>query len=70
MHALFVLWRPLLELIFIWALIYYLIRFFQGTRAVQLLMGLVMLAVVFNIAKFLQLNTINWVLTKLFAVGV
>ena len=70
MHFLFVLWRPLLELLFIWALIYYLIRFFQGTRALQVLMGLVMLAVIFNIAKFLQLNTINWVLTKLFAVGV
>jgi len=70
MSFLLVLWRPLLELFFIWALIYYLIRFFQGTRAIQLLMGLVMLAVIFNIAKFLELNTVNWVLTKLFAVGV
>ncbi len=70
MTSLLILWRPLLELLFIWILIYSLIRFFQGTRAVQLLMGLVMLAVIFNIAKFLQLNTINWVLTKLFAVGV
>lgn len=64
------LWRPILEIIFIWALIYYFIRFFQGTRAIQVLMGLLMLAVVFNIAKFLQLNTIIWVLTNLFAVGV
>ncbi len=29
-----------------------------------------MIAVIFNIAKFLELHTINWVLTKLFAVGV
>ena len=70
MSFLFILWRPLLELVFIWALIYYFIRFFQGTRAIQLLLGLVMLALIFNVAKFLQLNTINWVLTKLFAVGV
>lgn len=63
-------WRPVLEIIFIWALIYYFIRFFQGTRAMQVLMGLVTLAIVFNIAKFLQLNTIIWVLTNLFAVGV
>ncbi|MCB9799459.1 MAG: TIGR00159 family protein [Candidatus Omnitrophica bacterium] len=63
-------WRPLLEICFIWFLFFYLIRFFQGTRAMQVLMGLVMLAVVFNIAKILGLDTINWVLTKLFAVGV
>lgn len=67
---LFWIWRPLLEILFIWALIYYVIRFFQGTRAVQVLVGLIVLAIIFNIAKFLELNTINWVLTKLFAVGV
>jgi diadenylate cyclase len=33
-------------------------------------MGLLILAVIFNIAKVLELHTINWVLTKLFAVGV
>lgn len=63
-------WRPLVEVLFIWVLIYYLIRFFQGTRAMQVLMGLIMLAVIFNIAKIFQLHIINWVLTKLFAVGV
>lgn len=63
-------WRPILEILFIWVLIYSLIRFFQGTRAVQVLMGLLILAIIFNIAKVLELHTINWVLTKLFAVGV
>ncbi len=69
-ESLNVIWRPALEIFFIWALIYYLIRFLQGTRALQVLMGLIILAVVFNIAKMLKLNIINWVLTKLFAVGV
>lgn len=64
------LWRPVLEILFIWVLLYSLIRFFEGTRAVQVLMGLLILAIIFNIAKFLQLHTINWVLTKLFAAGV
>ena len=68
--ALLSLWRPILEILFIWILLYSLIRFFQGTRAMQVLMGLVILAILFNIAKALELNTINWVLTKLFAVGV
>ncbi|MBI3317379.1 MAG: TIGR00159 family protein [Candidatus Omnitrophica bacterium] len=67
---LFVIWRPLLEIVFIYFLIYYVIRYFQGTRAIQVLMGLIILAVIFNIAKIFDLSTINWVLTKLFAVGV
>lgn len=63
-------WRPVLEILFIWVLVYYMIRFFEGTRALQVLMGLIFLAIIFNIAKALELNSINWVLTKLFAVGV
>ncbi len=70
MDSMLTLWRPILEILFIWMLIYSLIRFFQGTRAVQVLMGLLILAIIFNIAKVLELDTINWVLTKLFAVGV
>ena len=69
-HSFIFLWRPVLEILFIWVLLYSIIRFFQGTRAMQVLMGLVILAIIFNIAKVLELNTINWVLTKLFAVGV
>lgn len=70
MEVLFAMWRPLLEILFIWGLLYSLFQFFQGTRAIQVLMGLIILAVVFNIAELLELHTVNWVLTKLFAVGV
>ena len=66
----FILWKTLLEIGFIWVLIYFLIRFLQGTRAVQVLTGLILLMILFNVAKILELSTINWVLTKLFAVGV
>lgn len=65
-----IIWRPLLEILFIWLLILYILRFFQGTRAIQVFMGLIIIAIIFNIAKALELYTINWVLTKLFAVGV
>ncbi len=62
--------KTFVEIGFIWILIYSLIRFLQGTRAIQVLIGLLILMVIFNIAKFFGLATINWVLTKLFAVGV
>ena len=65
-----VLAKALLEVSVIWALIYWLIRFFfQGTRAVQVLFGLSVMVILFNIAKIFELSTIDWVLTKLFAVG-
>ncbi len=65
-----ILWKAVLEISFIWVLIYFMIRFLQGTRAVQVLTGLIILVIIFNVAKILELSTINWVLTKLFAVGV
>lgn len=63
-------WRPVIEILFIWVLIYFVIRFFQGTRAMQVLLGLIILVVLFLVAKFFELNSIIWVLSKLFAVGV
>ena len=63
-------WRPVVEILFIWVLIYFVIRFFQGTRAMQVLLGLILLVVIFLAAKLLELNSIIWVLSKVFAVGV
>ena len=63
-------WRPLVEILFIWVLIYFVIRFFQGTRAMQVLLGLIILVVIFLVAKILELNSIIWVLSKVFAVGI
>ena len=62
-------WRPTLEILIIWAVVYSMLRLLQGTRAVQLLAGLLLFALVFQLAKALELNTINWVFTKLFAFG-
>ncbi len=63
-------WKPIIEIGFIWVLVYYLIRFFQGTRALQVLIGMILFAVFFNVAKWFGLNTIEWVLGKLLQVGV
>ena len=63
-------WRPIVEILVIWVLIYSVIRFFQGTRAMQVLLGLLILVILFLLAKFFELNSIIWVMSKLFAVGV
>jgi len=63
-------WKPLLEIVIIWFVFYMLFLFIRGTRAVQVLKGLLILFIAFFIAQRLQLTTINWVLTKLFAISV
>lgn len=70
MEGLFHSWRPFIEIAIIWLLLYGMFRLFQGTRAVQVLTGLIALVLLFHLSRVFGLATINWVLTKLFAVGV
>jgi len=62
-------WRPILEILILWGALYTMFHLISGTRAVQILFGLILFAVFFQIAKFFGLNTIVWVFTKLFAFG-
>ncbi|MBI4971115.1 MAG: TIGR00159 family protein [Candidatus Omnitrophica bacterium] len=64
------LWKPILEVIIIWWVIYALFRLIQGTRAVQVLMGVIFFALMFQLTRLMGLQTINWVMGKLLAIGV
>ncbi len=64
------MWKALLEIVIIWYVLYRLFLFIQGTRAVQVILGLVILIAFAYISRFLGLTSINWILTKLFAMGV
>jgi diadenylate cyclase len=64
------LWRPLLEIIFIWYVVYRVLIFIQGTRTVQVVIGLFILMIIGAVARIFELETINWILTKLFAIGI
>ena len=70
MHFLVSFWKPMLEIGFIWFLIYSLIRFFQGTHALQVMTGMIVFAFLFAAAKIFGLNTIEWILGNLLQVGV
>jgi diadenylate cyclase len=61
--------KPFIEIAIIWTILYYLILFIRGTRAVQLLIGLGILFLASFVAQQLNLGTINWVLTRVFAFG-
>jgi len=47
-----------------------ILLFVKGTRTEYLLKGLVILGLIFIITQQLKLNTINWVLTRLFPISV
>ncbi|HOL67915.1 MAG TPA: diadenylate cyclase, partial [bacterium] len=51
-------------------LIYYLILFIRETKAIQLLKGIFILFLITLLAHTLHLTTLNWLLEKIFAIGI
>ncbi|MBI4397879.1 MAG: TIGR00159 family protein [Candidatus Omnitrophica bacterium] len=70
MDYIFSFWKPILEILIIWWVLYALFRLIQGTRAVQVMMGVILFALMFYLVRFIGLETINWVMEKLLAIGV
>jgi len=55
--------RDLLDILLVTVLIYQLLLLIRGTRAVQLVMGLVVLFVLYALSRLLGLVTVNWLLS-------
>src|SRR3990167_720919 len=69
----FVFWevvKPLLEIVILWIVFYQILVFFEGTRAFQVLKGIIYLIVAFLLFQILGLDTLNWLLTKFFAISI
>lgn len=62
--------RPIIEIAILWFVIYHIMLFFEGTRAIQVLRGIVILLAVFFLFQRLSLERLNWLLTKLFGISV
>jgi diadenylate cyclase len=58
------------ELVILFFLFYGALLFIRGSRALQLLKGIGIVAIAFVLADRLGLNAINWVLTKIIPVGI
>lgn len=70
MELLSSLWRPVVEIVFFWVIIYRILLFIQGTRTVQLLRGLSVLLIIYVLAQLLGLTSVSYLLTNFFAVGI
>ncbi len=62
--------KPILEVIILWAVFYRILVFFEGTRAFQVLKGITYLLIAFLLFQILGFETLNWLLTKFFAISI
>ncbi len=58
----------LLDITIVAYVIYRILLLIKGTRAVQLIKGIVVLLIALNISDLLSLNTIQWILNQIWAV--
>lgn len=62
-------WRDFLEIVFVAVLFYRVLLLIRGTRALQMLGGLVVLAFAFSVAWLLKLTMITYLLGVVFTYG-
>ena len=63
-------WNNVIDLLFVAVFIYYVLVLIRGTRAVQLLLGVLVLVGVYGLAVLLRLELTKLVLQALFAFGI
>lgn len=65
-----ILIKPIAEILILWFVFYQVLVFFEGTRAFQVLKGLIYLLAGFLIFQLLGLETINWLLRNLLGMSI
>lgn len=69
-EIIFTIWKPLIEMAVLWFIIYKLLVFIKGTRAVQVLRGIIIIVIIFFLTQKLGFDVINWIFKQLFALSV
>lgn len=62
--------KSVFEILTLWFVIYHILLFFEGTRAILVLRGIIMLIMTFFLASYFRFQVLEWLLTKLFAISV
>lgn len=63
-------WKPVVEILILWYVIYRIILFFEGTRAIHVMRGIIILIVAFFVFQKSNLEVLSWLLTKLFGISI
>lgn len=64
------MWKLTIEILILWVVIYHILRFFEGTRAIQVLRGIVIIFIAFFLFKNLHLEILDWLISKLFGISI
>jgi len=64
------IWKIVPEIIILWFIYYMIFLFIRGSRTVQVLKGLIIIALLLVITQLFGLSTINWIITKIFPISV
>jgi len=58
------------DILIISCIIYYIILLIKGTKTIQILKGIFFLFIITFLSQLFHLNTLNWILEKIFAIGI
>jgi len=61
-------WIDILDILIVATVFYYILLWLQGTRAIPLIRGLVVVLLIYIVGKALNLYTINWLVDKFVAI--
>ena len=61
---------PAIDIILVWFIVYQIYRIIAGTRAIQVLKGILVVLFAFAISKLLFLDTLNWFINYIITYGI
>lgn len=60
-------WRTLLDIFLISIICYQIMNMLKGTRAVQVIIGMIVIFIAYAASGYLELNTLNWIISKFYS---
>jgi diadenylate cyclase len=63
-------WKPAIEIAVLWFGIYHILLFFEGTRALQVIRGIIILLIVFLLAQSMQLMVLDWLMRNFLNISI
>jgi uncharacterized protein (TIGR00159 family) len=60
-------WRVFLDIFFVAIICYQVMNMLRGTRAVQVLIGIIIIFIAYAMSGYLELNTLNWIISKFYS---
>jgi len=68
--AIFIHWKAIVEILILWFVLYQVMLFFEGTRAIQVVRGIALILVAFFFFQKFGLERLDWLFRNFFATSV